>query len=43
MKIARSSEARSKIRQWFKKEKKEENIANGRAAFEAETEALRIS
>ena len=36
MKIARSSEARSKIRQWFKKEKKEENIANGRAAFEAE-------
>ena len=35
-KIARSSEARSKIRQWFKKEKKEENIANGRAAFEAE-------
>ena len=27
MKIAKSSEARSKIRQWFKKEKKEENIA----------------
>lgn len=36
MNIAKSSEARSKIRQWFKKEKKEENIANGRAAFEAE-------
>ena len=36
MKIAKSSEARSKIRQWFKKEKKEENIANGRSAFEAE-------
>jgi GTP pyrophosphokinase len=36
MKIAKSSEARSKIRQWFKKERKEENIANGRAAFEAE-------
>ncbi|MBR1690819.1 MAG: bifunctional (p)ppGpp synthetase/guanosine-3',5'-bis(diphosphate) 3'-pyrophosphohydrolase [Oscillibacter sp.] len=36
MQIARSSEARSKIRQWFKKEKKEENIATGRASFEAE-------
>jgi GTP pyrophosphokinase len=36
MKIAKSSEARSKIRQWFKKEKREENIANGRASFEAE-------
>lgn len=34
-KIARSSEARSKIRQWFKKERRGENIANGRAAFEA--------
>jgi GTP pyrophosphokinase len=36
MKIAQSSEARSKIRQWFKKEKKDENIVNGRAAFESE-------
>lgn len=36
MKIAHSSEARSKIRQWFKREKREENIANGRAAFEGE-------
>ncbi len=36
LKIARSSEARSKIRQWFKREKREENIVNGRAAFEAE-------
>ena len=36
MSIAKSSEARSKIRQWFKKEKKDENIANGRSAFEAE-------
>jgi len=34
--IARSSEARSKIRQWFKKERREENIAHGRASFEAE-------
>ena len=36
LKIAKSSEARSKIRQWFKKEKREENIVNGRAAMEAE-------
>ncbi|MBQ9646943.1 MAG: bifunctional (p)ppGpp synthetase/guanosine-3',5'-bis(diphosphate) 3'-pyrophosphohydrolase [Oscillospiraceae bacterium] len=34
--IAQSSEARSKIRQWFKKEKRPENIVNGRASFEAE-------
>ena len=34
--IAQSSEARSKIRQWFKKEKRPENIVNCRASFEAE-------
>lgn len=34
--IAKSSEARGKIKQWFKKEKREENIAHGKAAFEAE-------
>jgi GTP pyrophosphokinase len=36
LRIAQSSEARSKIRQWFKKEKREENIVNGRSAFESE-------
>ena len=36
MKIAKSTEARSKIRQWFKKERREENIVNGRSAFDAE-------
>ncbi|NLU23819.1 MAG: bifunctional (p)ppGpp synthetase/guanosine-3',5'-bis(diphosphate) 3'-pyrophosphohydrolase [Clostridiales bacterium] len=36
MKIARSSEARSKIRQWFKREKRDENIVNGRASFDSE-------
>ncbi len=36
MKICKSTEARNKIRQWFKKERKEENIATGRASFEAE-------
>ncbi len=34
--IVKSSEARNKIRQWFKKERREENIVTGRAAFEAE-------
>ena len=34
--IVKSSEARNKIRQWFKKERREENITHGRAAFEAE-------
>ena len=36
MSICKSNEARNKIRQWFKKEKREENIATGRASFEAE-------
>ncbi len=36
MKIARSSEARNKIRQWFKREKREENIARGKLSFDAE-------
>ncbi|MGM9662732.1 MAG: RelA/SpoT family protein [Oscillospiraceae bacterium] len=36
MNIAKSSEARSKIRQWFKREKREENIVSGRASLEAE-------
>ena len=34
--IAKSGEARSKIKQWFKKEKREENIQHGRGMFEAE-------
>ena len=36
MKICKSNEARNKIRQWFKKERREENVATGRAAFESE-------
>lgn len=36
LKICKSNEARNKIRQWFKRERREENIATGRAAFEAE-------
>ncbi|MGN0968723.1 MAG: RelA/SpoT family protein, partial [Oscillospiraceae bacterium] len=36
MQICKSNEARNKIRQWFKKERREENIATGRAMFESE-------
>ena len=42
MKICKSNEARNKIRQWFKKERREENIATGRAAFEAELKHAKI-
>ena len=34
MKLAKSGAARSKIKQWFKKERREENIVHGKAAFE---------
>ncbi len=36
LKIAQSSHARSKIRQWFKKEKREANIAKGQEDLERE-------
>ncbi len=36
MKIVKTGEARNKIRAWFKKERREENIEEGRNAFEAE-------
>ena len=34
--ICKSNQARTKIKQWFKREKREENIIHGRASFEAE-------
>ncbi|MCI8423520.1 MAG: bifunctional (p)ppGpp synthetase/guanosine-3',5'-bis(diphosphate) 3'-pyrophosphohydrolase, partial [Lawsonibacter sp.] len=40
--IAKSNEARNKIRQWFKKERREENIATGRASFESELKRVKI-
>ncbi|MCI9037551.1 MAG: bifunctional (p)ppGpp synthetase/guanosine-3',5'-bis(diphosphate) 3'-pyrophosphohydrolase [Oscillospiraceae bacterium] len=43
MKTAKSSEARSKIRQWFKRERREENIAQGRASFESELKHAGLS
>lgn len=36
LKIVKTSEARSKIRQWFKKEKREENIIEGKNEVERE-------
>ncbi|CAM2849246.1 bifunctional (p)ppGpp synthetase/guanosine-3',5'-bis(diphosphate) 3'-pyrophosphohydrolase [Paenibacillus sediminis] len=40
LKIAQSSHARSKIKQWFKKEKREENVEKGREALERELKRL---
>ncbi|PZD94157.1 (p)ppGpp synthetase [Paenibacillus sambharensis] len=40
IKIAQSSHARSKIKQWFKKEKREENVAKGRDMLERELKRL---
>ena len=34
--ICKSNQARTKIKQWFKKEKREENILHGKTSFEAE-------
>ena len=34
--ICKSNQARTKIKQWFKKEKREENIVHGRTSFESE-------
>ena len=34
--ICKSNQARTKIKQWFKKETREENIVHGRASFESE-------
>ncbi|WP_352408686.1 bifunctional (p)ppGpp synthetase/guanosine-3',5'-bis(diphosphate) 3'-pyrophosphohydrolase [Lawsonibacter hominis] len=43
MKICKSNEARNKIRQWFKKERRDENIATGRACFESELKHAGLS
>ncbi len=34
--ICKSNQARTKIKQWFKKEKREENVVHGRTSFESE-------
>ena len=38
--ICKSNQARTKIKQWFKKEKREENVLHGKASFEAEMKRL---
>jgi len=43
IKIAKSNEARNKIKQWLKKERREENILQGRSSFEAELRRAGIS
>ena len=34
--ICKSNQARTKIKQWFKKEKREENVVHGKSSFESE-------
>ncbi len=41
--ICRSNQARIKIKQWFKKEKREENIVRGKASFESELRHIGIN
>ena len=43
VKIARSSNARSKIRQWRKRERRDENVVTGRASFESELKRCGVS
>ena len=38
--ICKSNQARTKIKQWFKKEKREENVVHGRTSFEAEMKRM---
>lgn len=43
LKICKSNQARSKIKQWFKREKREENIVHGRASFEGEMRRMNLN
>ena len=38
--ICKSNQARTKIKQWFKKEKREENVIHGRTSFESEMKRM---
>ncbi len=38
--ICQSNQARTKIKQWFKKERREENVAHGRSSFENEMKRI---
>lgn len=41
--ICNSNQARTKIKQWFKKEKREENVAHGKTSFESELRRASIA
>ncbi|MBP3313810.1 MAG: bifunctional (p)ppGpp synthetase/guanosine-3',5'-bis(diphosphate) 3'-pyrophosphohydrolase [Oscillospiraceae bacterium] len=41
--ICKSNQARIKIKQWFKKEKREENVARGKASMEGELRRLNLN
>jgi len=43
LKICKSNQARNKIKQWFKKECREDNIVHGKASFEAELRRININ
>jgi len=43
LEIIKSPEARNKIRQWFKKEKRDENVIHGKLSFEAELRHANIT
>lgn len=43
MKLVKTSEARNKIKQWFKKERREDNIVQGRAELEREMKRTGIT
>ncbi len=43
LKMVKTSEARNKIKQWFKKERHEENVAQGKVEFERELKRIGIS
>lgn len=43
VKLCKSNEARNKIRQWFKKERREENIVNGKVMLEGELRRMGIT
>ena len=40
--ICQSNQARTKIKQWFKKERRDENIVHGRSSFEAEMKRMSL-
>ncbi|HBR02442.1 MAG TPA: (p)ppGpp synthetase [Ruminiclostridium sp.] len=43
LKIAKTSQARNKINQWFKKEKREENVEQGKDVFEKEIKKIGLT